>query len=429
MGSLFEFGRRGELTEEEYNWGIIAWRYFENNHNYGTGLANSIHNFPVADMWDSGDYLAALYSAHQLGIIDNKKFDSRLSSFLSFLGRMSLAKGILPNKLYNTKTGVKVNYSNKSGEIGWSALDIGRILIWLKIIREEYPVFREYIDKAVMRWNFCDVINDEGELFRGSVENGKLRLTREGELGFEEYSARGFQAWGFETSKASRAEPYETIETYGVKIPFDARDLRRDSMVNITESLPYLIDGMEFGWDSLGSCIRMDFVTTHTNMSEFANRIYLGQEKRYEKEKILTAKSKVRIKQAPYKIFDAIYANGYLWNTISQNGKLYPRFSQVSVKAVFGMWALWKTDYTELLINSIKHLYDKKNGWYEGRYERDGGYNTIFTCATNSMVLEALLFKSRGIIYTPANDDSYYEAILRNEFQATKKCFPIPGER
>ncbi|MGZ9928100.1 DUF3131 domain-containing protein, partial [Escherichia coli] len=80
-------------------------------------------------MWDSASYLAAMTAARELGIIDKAEFDRRMLKFLATLNKLDLFRNELPNKAYNTISGQKVNYQNKPGEIGYSALDIGRMLI------------------------------------------------------------------------------------------------------------------------------------------------------------------------------------------------------------------------------------------------------------------------------------------------------------
>ena len=87
-----------------------------------------------------------------------------------------------------------VNYSNQPEEIGWSAIDIGRLLLWLKIVSVRYPEFSEYIDRIVLRWSYCDLLDRCGLLYGGSMAQGKINLFQEGRLGYEEYAAVGYQS-------------------------------------------------------------------------------------------------------------------------------------------------------------------------------------------------------------------------------------------
>ncbi|RKX67054.1 MAG: hypothetical protein DRP41_01360 [Thermodesulfobacteriota bacterium] len=423
---LFHQGRHGELTEQEKRWAKIAWRYFENNYQPKTGLVNSVDNYPSCSMWDIADYLAALIATHQLGLIKRCEFDKRLSKLLSFLNTMDLFWGKLPNILYNTQTGAMVNYQNQPEEIGWSAVDIGRLLIWLKIAKAQYPVFAEYIDKTILRWNFCDILDEEGTLYGAIKVNGKLVLFQEGRLGYEEYAAKGFQAWGFNTKKASKIEPYETVKIYGIKIPYDARDPRETKVLTPVLSLPFILDGLEFNWDKVKDVHSLDSVHTDSAMAHIAENIYKVQALRYKKEKILTARTDHMIKSPPFFVYDSIFASGYPWNTISDKNTYIPKATLIATKAAFGMWALWNTDYTDILIRAVQCLYNPERGWYEGRQETTGDYEKVITANSNAIILEVLLYKKQGKLYNPKTTQTYYDLILQDPFKGTGKCLPKP---
>ncbi|ODS04351.1 DUF3131 domain-containing protein [Vibrio scophthalmi] len=121
-------GRHGELTEEELAWAAIAWKYVNNNTQLSTGLVNSLDNYPTTNMSGVADYLIAMLAAKEFAFISNKEYDERLSLVLAFLNRMPLSQGKVPNKVYSTQSGQMVNYGNHPQDIGWSSLDIGRIL-------------------------------------------------------------------------------------------------------------------------------------------------------------------------------------------------------------------------------------------------------------------------------------------------------------
>lgn len=87
---------------------------------------------------------------------------------------------------------------------------------------------------------------------------------------------------------------------------------------------------------------------------------------------------------------DTVWGNGYAWNTLGDDGKYYPRLAQVTTKAVFVLWTLWETEYTDALMAVTTHLNDPQRGWFEGRVEATGDVNATLTLSTNAMVLEAL---------------------------------------
>jgi len=421
---LFWQGRHGQLTEKEKVWAKVAWSYFENNVNPKTGLVNSVDRYPTTTMWNVADYLAALVAAREFDLIDQLEFDHRLSRVLKFLNTMDLFFGRLPNKVYNTKTGKMVNYGNQNEEIGWSAIDLGRLLLWLKIVSVWHPIYSEYIDKIVLRWSFCDLLDRCGLLYGGIKIQGKIDLYQEGRMGYEEYAALGYQVWGFDTKQSSSLSPYELASIYGVQIAYDGRDPRETGTFAPVVTLPYVLTGIETNWDKSNDKSTLDSVHSDNELSTLAEKIYRVQALRYEKEKIFTARTDHQLGKPPFFVYDSIFAAGYPWNTISDSGDVYTDLSLVSTRAAFGMWALWKTEYTDQLIDVLEALYDEDRGWYEGRYELTGGYDNTITASTNAVVLEALLHKLRGKLFSPPEQPSYGEILLQDEFKRPGRCFP-----
>ena len=129
----------------------------------------------------------------KIGKISKEKVTVFLETMLS----MDLYNQELPNREYNTKSGRMIdlrNHLSRKGS-GWSAIDIGRLLIWLGIAKEWYPEIRRLVDKAVDRWKLdrvCLYQELHGALFDGNKEY----LHQEGRLGYEQYSAAGYRLWG-----------------------------------------------------------------------------------------------------------------------------------------------------------------------------------------------------------------------------------------
>ncbi len=424
QSSLFHQGQHGPLTPKEEEWAQIAWNYFDKNYNPKTGLVSNVAGYPSTTLWTIADYISALVSARELQIITPQKFDHRFSQILKFLNTMDLFFGRLPNKAYHTQTGKMVNYRNKPEEIGWSATDLGRLLIWLRIVRERYPEFGEYIDKAVLRCNFCDVIDPCGTLHTGVKVGNEVKLYQEGRLGYEEYAAMGFQAWGFDTTQASNLTPYQKVKIYDIAIYHDARDPRKFGSFAPVVSLPYLLYGLEFNWDSIDDRESLDSYHSNHQISDLASRVYRVQESRYQQDRILTARTDHQLSRPPYFVYDSIFGAGYPWATFNDKGEFLPETSLVSTRATFGLWALWETPYSDLLLSSIQFLHDPHFGWYEGRFEKTGDYEETKTSSTNSMVLESLFHKKFGKIFQVTQDPSYYKKLLADTWKLPRKCFP-----
>lgn len=420
-------GRNGKLNAREMKMARVAWKYFENNYQAKTGLVNAVDSYPSTTMWDTASYLGGLVAAYELKLIDKADFDTRLSAIFKTFNKMDLFQGMLPNKAYNTLTAQKVNYANKPGEIGWSALDIGRLLIWFRIIKERYPEHSNAIDNILLKWNYSKIIDEEGTMYGAAVsKEKKISYPQEGRLGYEEYAAKGFQLWGFNTQKASKLEPYDFIPIYGIDIPYDTRDPRTLVAHNYVVCESYILDGLELNWDLTTDKSNDDNYHSDKQLSEFAQRIYNVQELRYKNTGILTARTEHQLDSAPYFVYDTIYTDGFPWNTISEDGKYQPQFSAIALKGALGLWVLWDKEYTNLLLDRISDLYDPEKGFYEGVYENGNGLIKTFTANNNGIMLEALLYKAQGKILRFSGTEGLWEKTLKDEFNPINKAKSFP---
>ena len=406
FGSTEHFGRNGELTDREYAMAKTAWSYFTKRLQPETGLVNAVGSYPSTTLWDTASYISALVSAYELCVIDKRDFDTRATKLLNTLRNLDLFQGEAPNKVYNSKTGEKVNYANEPGEVGMSALDIGRMLVWLRILKERHPHLANSVDNVPMRWNFCNLVNDDGRMF-GSFKrgDGTTRYVQEGRLGYEEYAAKGFALWGFDTSRAMSPEPLAYTTIFDVKVPYDGRDPRVFKNQNYVLTEGYILDGLELGWDMPTDTVDDPATASHGWRAEFANRIYLVQQRRFEQTGIVTARSEHQVNGSPYFVYDTIFADGYAWNTLDPTGEYQPDRSAIAAKAAVGMWALWDTDYTDLLFESVADLSEPEMGFYEGLYENGNGYIPLQSANNNGIILAALLYKVQGPILKKENNN------------------------
>lgn len=415
-------GRHGPLTEEELAWAQTAWKYVKNNTQLSTGLVNNLDSFPTTNMSGIGDYLISLLAAKEFEFITNKEYDERLTMVLTFLNKMPLSQGQVPNKVYGTQTGEMVNYGNEYQDVGWSSLDVGRLLIALAIVKRHSPEFTEYIDKAVLRWNFCELISADGELYGGAVYEGQVTRYKEGRLGVEEYTSYGYLDWQIVPEKAMNIEPYDVATIYDVDLIFDGRDPRIFNVLRPVYSTPYLWMGLEFNWDKVGDVSSSDATHTNNTLSAMADAVYLVQQKRWENERIYTARGEHTVSGEPYFVYDAIYALGTPWITLADDGSSHDHLALVSTRVAFQMWALWDTDYTDRLMVLVKELYDPQRGWYEGRFEMTSAYEKGLSLKTNAGVLEALLYKQMGKLYKHGETKEYRDVKFNSRFDHPGRC-------
>lgn len=372
-----------ELSEDDIKAAKSAWQYFVNNYHENTGLVNSVDNYPSTTLWDTGSYLMALIAAYHLEIISEEMYHQRLTAALATLQKIELYKGQLPNKVYNAQSLKMTDYKNNITEkgIGWSAIDIGRLLIPLSYIHFNQPQYTTEIKRILERWSAKDMTK-EGALYGAIVKNGKEELLQEGRLGYEQYTSKMFATFGVDITNALRYDKYlEFTDIYGVQVPYDKRDKKLSDANNYVLMEPYMLDGLEFGWDYFSK--------------EFSYRLYAVQKERYEKTGILTAVTEDHLDQAPYFIYNCIYVNKKSWVAIDETGKVHNDMKLLSTKAAFAMDALYHTEYTAKLMKKLKPLRSDR-GWYTGFYEKSGKINKSINCNTNAIVLESLLYKKEG---------------------------------
>lgn len=374
------------LTPEEQTYARAAWQYFVNNYQENTGFTNSTGGYPSGTLWDIGNYLMALNAARWINLIDQSEFDSRLNKFLTSLGNLKLFENTLPNKVYNAATGQMTDYGNKPQErgIGWSALDVGRILAAFHVIRTCHPQYNDWLKGIIAKWQLARSLKDDQLYGAVVLPDGKTLLVQEGRLGYEEYAARGYELWGFKATKALALEPFKFVEVNGVKIPVDTRDYQSTNANNYVVSESYILDGIEFGLEGY--------------LKEYAANVLEAQKRRFESTGQLTAVSEDNIDQPPYFIYNTVYSNGVAWAAITENNEPYPQFRNISTKAAFGWRYLYPDNaYAQKVFDAVKDLRDPNGGgFYAGLYEETKKPNKSLTGNTNGLIMEILYYKARG---------------------------------
>ena len=374
------------LTPDEQTYARAAWQYFVKNYQSATGFTNSVGGYPSGSLWDIGNYLMALNAAQELSLINQEDFDSRLNQFLKTFNTVKLFEDALPNKVYNAATGQMADYGNNPVErgIGWSALDAGRILAALHVIRSCHPQYQDWIKATVSKWKLEKSLKD-GQLFGAVIlPNKETSLVQEGRLGYEQYAARGYELWGLKASKAIALDQLQFVEINGVKIPVDKRDFNSSQANNYVVSESYILDGIEFGLEG--------------SLQDYAASVLEVQKRRFETTGQLTAVSEDNIDQEPYFLYNTIYANGVPWATITDENKPYSKLRSISTKAAFGWRYLYPENaYAQKVFDAVKDLRSPDgDGYYAGLYEETKQPNKALTGNTNGLILEILYYKARG---------------------------------
>ncbi len=375
------------LTPEEETFARVAWQYFLNNYQEATGFTNSTHNYPSGTLWDMGNYLMALNAARWLNLINQDEFDSKLNKFLSSLSGLKLFEDSLPNKVYNAATGDMVDYGNQVIErgIGWSALDIGRILAAFHVLRTCHPQYSDWLKSIIDRWALERSVKD-GMMYGATVlPDGQTLPVQEGRLGYEEYAARGYELWGYSLPKAVSYEPFKLVEIYGVKVPVDTRNYQDTNANNYVVSESYILDAIEFGF--LGE-----------QTKQYAADVLEVQRRRYLAIGQLTAVTEDNIDGPPYFLYNTVFSNGNAWATITETNELYPQLRSISTKAALGWRYVYPDNpYAQQLFEIAKTMMSPDGGgFFAGQYEETKEPNKALTGNTNGLIMEILYYKARG---------------------------------
>lgn len=356
-----------------------AWRYFKKNQQLNTGLYNSVNQYKRTTLWDLGSSLAGIVAAEQLGIINKLEFEERIGLMLSTLQQMPIYNSELPNREYATDSAKMISLSNTVSQrgSGWSALDIGRALIWLKIIANWYPDYKGDVNKIIQQWSFDRL--SKNAVMNGTWNNGrKEKYYQEGRLGYEQYAASGFYAWEVYLPQAYDYEHTKPQNQFNVPILYD---IRSESYLT---SEPFFLSQMEI------SPINEEF-------RRLKDSIFWIHKQRWETDNILSAFSEDSISQRPWFLYNIIYdhTRDSWWNCISHTKQKVEKCSSISTKTAFAWSAIYNDDYTNTLLNKVKALTHPKYGYYSGVYN-DDSINKSLTINTNAIILEAMLYIKRN---------------------------------
>ena len=384
-------GEAKMLTAQELQTARLAWKYFQRNWNEKTGLINSADDFASVTLWDQAAAIAAIVSARELDLISDVEFNAKMNGMLTTLATLPLYKNELPNKVYNTETLLPVDYGEltKRKEIGWSAIDLGRMALWLKIVGSKYPQLRTQTEAVWQHWKVERLVKN-GQLYGTTVSargdgtvQSKEQYNQEGRLGYESYAAYGLKLWGLDVKQALDTQSNVAfVNLYGQDVPYDQRDYQTSGANNYVLSEPYILDGIETGFQALPKA--------------YADRVLAAQEARYQATKQLTAITEDNLDRAPYFVYNTLFVNGESWATITDTRQNRNNLRFLSAKAAIGWHVLYNTAYTQQLFEFVQAKLKSETGWYNGFYESLNQPNRSLTANNNGVILESLLYKKVG---------------------------------
>lgn len=357
-----------------------AWHYADTQYQPETGLINSVHGYKFATVWDIASGLSAMYCANRLGLLPRGEYDRRMSRALKTLETMRLFEDVAFSKNYSTPTAAIAGRDDRDTQssergTGWSATDIGRLLIWLHIIAEKQPQYAAEINRIVARMDLGQLVAD-GYLVGADVDAaGAVRRYSEGRLGYEQYAALGFALWGHPAQRALRlSENTFGIEVLGVPLLADRRG--GDHLT----SEPFIMAGLEVGWDA--------------EMRSLSERVLQVQQERFKRTGQMTMVSEDHVPVAPwYFFYYSINHHGQQFVVNVQGSDVdlrEPRW--ISAKAAFAWHALLPDAYTRSAVSAVAPARSAERGWSSGVYEDGRGPTGSENINTAAVILESALY-------------------------------------
>jgi hypothetical protein len=375
---------RVALNQKEKEYAKAAWSYFEATTDTITGLPKGNEHVNAFSMSDLGSYLFALASAYELNIIDSSEFNKRISLTGKSLTTLPLLKCDLPNTWYNTSLEM-VDAAGKTQSNGgsWSALDISRVIAFNNLLRIKYPEHAYRFSMALSRWNLNEMLN-KGYLFSGKLENNSFRKEQEGTLGMEEYSAKALVMAGYDATEALAYTDFIRFKPmYELELPIDARGKKDNKLSNYINNTPFVLDGLENGWDQ--------------NSREIAYRLFDVHKRHYKETSIASAFGENYMDASLEKIVNSVYSDGDEFVSLNSKGEESEKASYINTEIAFAWNILYNDEYAKTLWRTTENLYDSK-GWFSGIEPSSSKINKTHTAITNGIILEALNYKANGKI-------------------------------
>lgn len=149
------------LSAAERATALQAWRYVMANRQSSTGLVNGKDAYPVSSVADMAQTIAAYGSALTLQFIERESFETDMRQLLGTLRELPLYNRELFNRDYDSRNGRMLDLNARSSEVGsgWAAEDIGRLLLWLRVLGNTTPDLASATEAVVGRLRLSRLVS------------------------------------------------------------------------------------------------------------------------------------------------------------------------------------------------------------------------------------------------------------------------------
>lgn len=364
------------LTQQERMLANKAHYYIEQNWNPNTGFIDSVQGYHHSTMWDIASSIGAILALEGLDMLPSDQASKKIARLLSTLETLPLYKNKLPNREYNTVTGLPSgSLSNTpSNGNGWSALDIGRLLIWLEITAKYKPEFIDQIMKIKNRWSLADAVSQH-TLYGEYRNKHQAHYRQEGRLGYLQYAAQGFSLSGYNVSRA-----YEQTDTRKVLLEQTELIIDKRNLPYFTTD-PYVLNAIELG--------------IHNTWWDQLEALYVIHKNHFNKTNLLWVFAEDAMSKAPWFSYNNIYFYDKSWLSTSAGGKPIENPQVFSNKVALALSVIFDDAFSKQLLQQVatNSLFSKSipTGIY-----LNNAPNQAYNINTNSLILVSLWFKHRN---------------------------------
>lgn len=377
---LFQ-GTRGAprvLSADERATAQVAWRYVLANRQSGTGLVNGKDSYPVSSVADVAQTIAAYNAALALQFIEREEFTADMRQLLTTLRDLPLYNQELFNREYDSRSGRMLDLSARSSAVGsgWSADDIGRLLLWLRVLANAVPDLAPHVEAVVARLRLSRLVAG-GRLHSTLLQGEREEVIDDLRLGRQQLTAAALSLWGVVLPQMFSYEDALLRRAAGVVAPADRRGGGTVAPDAFARGL------VEIG--GLDGCFkaaaRSALDAQHALAAEQRRSVMVADE---------------LLDQTPWFVYGALASGGEAWRVASFDRQPRPDLANFSVKAAFLWSAVDKAPATLAARGLAESLERSERGLYGGRYVVAGKLNVALTLNTNATVLVTSWYAQRG---------------------------------
>jgi len=359
----------------------IAWQYFATKTpGARQGLVpaamwpegGALGRYNILTMWDAGSLILAYLSARSIGIIDEKEFDQRMRTVMTFLRNSTFRWGQLTLPNYRTQI-----VGGTTVEGGYDTTDTGRLLAALHIL-DKVTNGAYQAKQQVARWSLAGMVSKGQPYDIKSSSRYEARC-----FNYVHYIARAYALWDIEIdtgfSREIRADDAASRQAF----------IDHVASVGPIASEPHTNEAIELGHSARSRIL--------------ADELYAAQKERFAETGRLTSVSEAPIDKQPwftYQGYNLDAEAGPRWPVDSvvterkwATDQFAETFRMTSSKAAYLWLAERGDDYATKLRNFIAAKAPSGGfGYYAGIYESSGRAPRIMDVNTNAAVLESVAF-------------------------------------